>query len=275
MTFLNYLKFFDLLAFLVLLCFGSLNCSHSLSTFQMPSLSLLTWNVNGSKNVSSVPHALKFVLGHDIVFLQETFELPGGRDFRPHGYLSFANEAVHTGGRPSGGLSVLIKLELVKGAITKLPSPAPWILAVRWAEPGQKPVILVNVYVARFSTNLGPFSAATLDSYLADLRSSYLDHSFIFAGDFNADPYRARSSPDEREILATISSLSSDGFSIFPHSRIPTFSDRGHGSTIDFILCSSDISTSASKVGSPFACQHHPLTTFFELQPAVSLIPEG
>lgn len=241
----------------------------------MPALSFLTWNVNGSKNISQVPHALKFVLGHDVIFLQETFELPGGVNFRPKGFIAFSNDAVATGGRPSGGLATLIRLDLVKGAITKLPSPEPWLLALRWSEPGQKPLILINIYVARFSSNLGLFSASTLENFLADLRSSFADHSFIVAGDFNADPYRDRPSAVERDVLNILVGLSNDGFSMFPRSRIPTFSDRGRASTIDFIVSSPDLTTSSSRVGSPFASQHHPISSTLVIPPFLTFTPPG
>lgn len=237
--------------------------------------SLVSWNVNGTKNVSEVPYALKLVNSADIILLQETFETKGAASFKPKGFLHFSNEAVATGGRPSGGLSTLIRLSKVSGVITRLQTPFPWVLALRWVEPGRTPLILLNIYMARFSAALGGFNFDAFRDFFFDLRSVFIGEAFICGGDWNADPFRMNPSPTERKILAFIQDLVAEGFSKFPSTQIPTFQDRGNSSTIDFVLASNQSILHEPRVGPQRCCQHFPIIASFRFPPVLSTVPEG
>ncbi len=107
------------------------------------SISIISWNVNGTKNVECFPHALKLVNSKAIVFLQETFELEGGKSFCPKKFVRFGVYARQTGGRPSGGLSTLISREFLAHAeIRRVESPIPHLLPIYIKKEGFEPIIL-------------------------------------------------------------------------------------------------------------------------------------
>lgn len=241
----------------------------------MTSYSFLSWNVNGSKNVSEVPYARKLVLSSDVIFLQETFETVTSSKFKPNQFLHFGSDAIATGGRPSGGLSTLVRISKISGVITRLHSPVPWILALRWTEPGRIPIILINVYVARFSRTMGQFSFDIFRNFFMDVRASYSGDAFLVSGDWNADPFRDNSGRDERDIKAFMSDLASEGFSRFPAGQVPTFCDRGVSSSLDFSFTTNQIKVANPRVGPQRCCQHFPLIMTLQLQPIISTMPEG
>lgn len=106
-------------------------------------LSLISWNVNGSRNLDRYPSALKLVLSHSIVFLQETFEVESGRFFSPKKFVRFASLARSTAGRPSGGLSTLIAQEFLSNAeVRRIESPVPHFLPIFINKPGFQPLLL-------------------------------------------------------------------------------------------------------------------------------------
>lgn len=238
-------------------------------------LSFISWNVNGSRNISDVPFARSYVLSHDLVFLQETFEVPSGRSFRPPGFLYFANEATATGGRPSGGLSILIRSACVgNGSLTRIISPTTWILALRWVEPGKNPTILINVYVARFTSGFTSDSVDMFRDFFTEVRCSYPGDSLLIAGDWNADVSRAPQGPIERDIMNLIAELEGENFERFPGAPTPTFADRGVTSMLDYVLVKG-LEMKSGKVDSPRCCQHFPISACIFRPSSTTTIPQG
>lgn len=106
-------------------------------------ISCISWNVNGSKNAARFPGALKLVSSKKIVFLQETFEVDGGKNFCPKKFVRFASHARVTAGRPSGGISTLIARDFLGDAqVRNIESPVPHILPIFLNKPGFVPLVL-------------------------------------------------------------------------------------------------------------------------------------
>lgn len=132
---------------------------------------ILSWNVNGSNNLRKFSSSFKLVTAHDVIHVQESFELPGSKGFHPPGFLKFQINARPTGGRPSGGIFSLFKQStFAKFIFTQLPSPEEWILPVRWTSPDTGPVISLNLYIPRHSSDFSEASVRTLSDFVEELR---------------------------------------------------------------------------------------------------------
>lgn len=106
-------------------------------------LSIISWNVNGSRNVDKFPGALKLVCSKSVVLLQETYEIEGGRYFCPRKFVRFSSPARATAGRPSGGLATLIARDFASNAvIRRIDSPISHLLPIYISKPGVVPIIL-------------------------------------------------------------------------------------------------------------------------------------
>lgn len=144
----------------------------------MNNIRVLSWNVNGVSNVKNSPPALKFAVTHEIILLQETFELKSR--FHPSGYIKFNNFARPTGGRPSGGLTTLISQKFCgNSSINRLACAVDWLLPLRIVKKKLRPFILLNVYIPRFSNDFGVGDVNFLADFVSSLRQNYPGHSLI------------------------------------------------------------------------------------------------
>lgn len=173
---------------------------------------LLSWNVNGSKNLSSAPATRAFAVKHHIIALQETFETPSARrTFHPPEFLKISTPARETGGRPSGGLALLINQSFfAKLEVSKLSSPTEWILPVKWKAQGLEGGIIVNVYLPRHSPNFSLGMVDVLRRFLVDLRSKNPGADVLLMGDWNADFNRLNPTREEVRLECTTSWVCSD-----------------------------------------------------------------
>lgn len=227
---------------------------------------ILSWNVNGCSNVQKTPQALAFAINHDVICLQETFEVGIPRLFRPNGYLCNYLAAKTTGGRPSGGLLCLINLSKFPGLqILNVQTPESWILATEWwgNEIGRN--LLLNVYLPRHSQGFSTGSIASLRRFVLDCRSRFPTHQLVLCGDWNADFHRPRQSPLEKAICIFLNEVQSWGFTRFPSDRTPTYADNNSASTIDYFLCPESVGAFGLVVGSQRTCQHFPLSLIIPL----------
>lgn len=144
----------------------------------MNNIRFLSWNINGVSNIKNVPAALKFVQNHDIVFCQETFELRSR--LHPSGFIKFSNFARSTGGRPSGGLTTLISQKFCgNAAVSRIPCSVDWILPLRLVKPKLQPVVLLNLYIPRFSSDFSLGDVALLADYIVSLRQNFPNHALL------------------------------------------------------------------------------------------------
>lgn len=146
-------------------------------------LHLVSWNVNGTNNISHVPLAYQFLLGFTLIHLQETFEVNDSRAFVPSGYIRFSSAATQTLGRPSGGLTSLFRSDFFgNGSLQQIATPAPWILAIEWTTADFVPIIFVNTYLPRHSSGFSSADIALARSFFEDLRGQNPATSFCFSG---------------------------------------------------------------------------------------------
>lgn len=228
-------------------------------------IKILSWNVNGSKNIIRVPSALRTVKKNDVIFLQETFELDGGRKLSLPGFVHFGNCAVSTGGRPSGGVSTHIRASLLANcSARRIVSPVPWILPLRVDIQGHQPMVLVNIYVPRFSINFSMGDVEILRNFLFETKVENVGCAFIYGGDWNADFFRTQRVPVEQKVLDTINELQAEGFLRFPSDNSPTYGDRAL-TTIDYFMFSEGLKPSHFAIGSMRCCQHFPIQFRIEL----------
>lgn len=159
---------------------------------------LVSWNINGASKLNKRLHISNFLSKFDAITLQETYETNEAL-FLPEGYVRFAVAAKVTGGRPSGGISTLLKQDVGRNVkFVQLPPPVEWVVLVRWLAEGSTPVLLCNIYLPRHSRDFNVEDMRTLFSYLKDVRQSYPTDCFILCGDWNADVYRTSSQTIER-----------------------------------------------------------------------------
>jgi hypothetical protein len=208
-------------------------------------------------------------LSSDVLLIQESLQLAPTKLFP--GFVIFDVPAVVTGGRNSGGLSVILRRATFGAADLAPVICEPHLLAVliQWQT---FTLLLASVYVPTSST---PGFFESLYAQLEALTDLYVPAAVIVAGDFNAHRFVPSSTLDH-EFLNFIEYLRGDGFHCFPETEQPyTYMSGPSASTIDYVFYCGCASVNC-KVDSDIAiAQHHPILVSFEIpsQPVERLEP--
>jgi hypothetical protein len=91
-------------------------------------LKCLSWNVNGAQKLASYTPELGYLEEFDVILLQETFTTNQEHGLDLPGYIPYHVLGRLTGGRPSCGLTTLLKIgSFVGGTMRAIPSPLDWL----------------------------------------------------------------------------------------------------------------------------------------------------
>jgi exonuclease III len=130
---------------LLLFVLNILYCTRVLSVDR--ELSIVSWNVNGVRKLSYLPSVVKFIQGHDVILLQETFAYDDKELFELQGFLSHHGRALPGTRRNLWGLSTLFRTRaFADGFLEKIDSAMEWVLVSRWRQPGLPGLLIVNIY---------------------------------------------------------------------------------------------------------------------------------
>ncbi len=139
----------------------------------------VTWNLNGTRKYLVNTAVLAFLATFAVVFLQETFEVTGGRpsrDLNLPGYVPRERRATRGArGRAIGGLKTLLNGRVFgHGLITEIATLLPEILVVRWSPDRGPGILFVNVYVPRHSDDGTPLNFIMTVPFVSAIRISSL-----------------------------------------------------------------------------------------------------
>jgi exonuclease III len=154
-------------------------------------LRCVSWNINGAQKFTSLTPELSYMENFDVILLQETFTLSPENGLDLIGYIPYHVLGRLTGGRPSWGLSTLLRIDsFTGGTLRPLPSPMDWLQVTRWRRPSDKGLLIINVYFAVYTDGFQQADSRTAIDFLTTLRSDYPGDGVIMGGDFNYDPWR-------------------------------------------------------------------------------------
>jgi exonuclease III len=116
----------------------------------------VTWNLNGTRKFLVNTAVLAFLSTFAVIFLQETFEVPGARpchDLNLQGFVPRERRATRGPlGRGVGGLKTFLNGRLFgHGLITEIGTLLENVLVVRWSDDSNPGILFINVYVPRHS----------------------------------------------------------------------------------------------------------------------------
>jgi hypothetical protein len=180
--------------FFVALCLIGISRLQATPTVSKLLLKCISWNVNGVPKFGAMTPEVRYLEGFHVIFLQETFTTSPENGFELHGYIPYHVLGQLTGGRPSWGLTTLLKINsFVGGSLKPIPSPFDWLQVTRWRRPSDRGILLVNIYVAVYTRGFDFPDARAATEYLSCLRSDYPGDSLLLGGDLNVDTWRLQS----------------------------------------------------------------------------------
>jgi hypothetical protein len=200
------------------------------------------------------------------VFIQESLQLQPTRLFP--GFTVFDHLAVVTGGRPSGGLSTLLKRSTFGSATLSVvcSEPHPLAVLVTWPSCG---VLLCNVYAPLSSRTTEKDFYRQLAVQVAALTEIHVPAVSVVAGDFNAHLFRPVKAYD-RKFVWLVEQWKSEAFVYGPAQERPfSYVSGNTATTIDyaFFRGAKDVSC---HIGPLFIAQHRPVLATFKLPPSVN-----
>ncbi len=229
------------------------------------SVSLVSLNICGLSKLESNSVTREWLLGHDIVALQETLHLPHRLGFE--GFTIVDEPAREQQGdkpsnRRSGGVAILLANSWLGASRLEVIVREWFLIAIRIIPPCGQALLLVNVYVPLHSSDRPPHLDALIQTRLDTLTSQHASDATILCGDWNGDLFRLRAGFD-RKFLKIDTFLRDSGFARFPTTRQPfTFRQERRRSTIDYIF-TRGLQLDAAEVAKVHITNHRPLRCVF------------
>jgi hypothetical protein len=226
--------------------------------------SLVSYNICGLSKLEYNSNSREWLLGHDIVALQETLHLPHSLGFEGFTVVDEpARVQVGNGpGRRSGGIALLFSNEWLGSAKLEILLRDWYLLAVKVWFSEVHSVLIVNVYVPLHCTDCPPHIDAVIRSRIETLLTQYASDKVILCGDWNGDLFCLNSGFD-RKFLKIDAAFRDAGFSRYPIRRQPyTFRQKARRSTIDYIY-HRGVTVTNEAVARIFLTNHRPIRITF------------
>jgi hypothetical protein len=198
--------------------------------------------------------------------VQESLQLSPTKLFP--GFSILHHPAVLTGGRPSGGLTTLLRRDFLGPAELKVAISEDSLLAVviTWEN---FVLLLCNVYAPFHSRGDHEDFFPNLRAQLDALSDIYLPSATIVAGDLNVHYFRP-SKPRDRSFCEFVRAMERENYVLYPKSEQPfTYCSGPDVSTVDYVFLRG-LDNPVFHVKPYVVAQHRPLVTRFRL-PIVNL----
>ncbi len=227
--------------------------------------SLVSYNLCGLNKLKFNSNSREWLLGHDVVALQETLHLPHALGFQDFTIVDEPAriQAGNGPGRRSGGIAFLFSNEWLGSAKIEVLLRDWYLLAVKVWFSDAYSILLVNVYVPLHCSDCPPHIESVIRSRIETLVTEYASDKVILCGDWNGDLFRLNAGFD-RKFLKIDEAFRDAGFSRFPLKRQPyTFRQKSRRSTIDYIY-HRGVTVSSSAVGRIYITNHRPISITFQ-----------
>jgi endonuclease/exonuclease/phosphatase family metal-dependent hydrolase len=227
--------------------------------------SLVSLNICGLSKLETNSTNREWLLGHDIVALQETLHLPHSLGFEGFTVVDepARTQQKHGPGRRSGGIALLFNNAWLGTSNVEVIFRDWFLLAVRVTSPNGAALLVVNVYTPLHCDDHPPHLDAVILARLESLINQFPGDSTILCGDWNGDLFRLNPGYD-RKFLKIDAALQNVGFSRFPLVRRPfTFRQERRKSTIDYVF-TRGIRVIEQAVVKRYITNHRPICTRFQ-----------
>jgi hypothetical protein len=225
----------------------------------------VSYNICGLNKLESNSVTREWLLGHDIIALQETLHLPHGLGFEGFTVIDEPSRVQHGGavGRRSGGIAFLFDNEWLGSAKIEVLFRDWFILGVK-VTFGEEDFLFVNIYVPLHTEERPQHLDTVIQSRLDTLLNQYGGPRAVLCGDWNGDLFRLNPGFD-RKFLKISNRLQTMGFSREPANRRPfTFRQKNRRSTIDYIFHRGLVNVDFS-IARIFLTNHRPIRLNFEV----------
>ncbi len=232
------------------------------------SFSLVSLNICGLTKLENNTNSREWLLGHDIVALQETLHAPHKLGFE--GFTIVDEPARETQGsskawRRSGGTALLFANSWLGASRLEVVFRDWFLLAVRITPSEGEALLVVNVYVPLHSSDRPDHLDAVIHARLEAITAQFAGDRTILCGDWNGDLFRLNQGFD-RKFLKIDTSLRSAGFERFPQARRPfTFRQGARQSTIDYLFTRGLVRTHV-EVAKVYITNHRPISARFQCE---------
>ncbi len=181
------------------------------------SLNFSCQNLCGLHKLVRHQHTLSLLRSSAIVFIQESLQLTPTKLFP--GFMVFDVPTVITRGRPSGGLTTLLRRLTFGSAEINTVAADESLLALHLRH-GKHSLLLCNLYVPFHGDDDLPEFYEELQTRLASLVEVHVPSATVLAGDFNAHLFRRRTSRD-KQFSDFARDLEQEGYVCFPVTEKP------------------------------------------------------
>jgi hypothetical protein len=226
--------------------------------------SLVSLNICGLSKLETNTWKREWILGHDIIALQETLHLPHSLGFE--GFTVIDEPArLQKGngpGRRSGGIALLFANTWLGTASVEVIYRDWFLVAARVLPAEGEPLLIVNVYTPLHCDDCPPHLDAVIKSRIDGITTQFPGDRTILCGDWNGDLFRLNPGYD-RKFLKIDVALQALSFKRFPRTRRPyTFRQAASKSTIDYVY-TRGLDVEREEVTKVYITNHRPLRVLF------------